>query len=100
MMARKGEIAAAIGAYNATGRMPLPAAEATRLLTVMFADTDLCQRNLDSLAAEGFSRSKLVQLLRDLIEGGLVSKERGVSRAPNTCYDNFKICEAIHRLSF
>jgi hypothetical protein len=78
------EIAAAIGAYHATGRRQLLMADVIRLLTVMFADADVCQRNLDSLAAEGFSRGNLVRLLRALIEAGLVSKERGVSRAPNT----------------
>ena len=80
---RRDEVAAAVGAYNATGRKPLLADDATRLLTIMFADADVCQRNLDSLVAEGFSRGNLVRLLRALVEAGLVSKERGVSRAPN-----------------
>jgi hypothetical protein len=78
------EIAAALGAYNATGRRQLLMADVMRLLTVMFADADICQRNLDSLAAEGFSRGNLARLLRALVETGLVSKTRGVSRAPNT----------------
>ena len=76
------EIAAALGAYNATGRRQLLMADVIHLLTVMFADADVCQRNLDSLAAEGFSRGTLVRLLRTLVETGLVSKIRGVSRAP------------------
>jgi hypothetical protein len=79
------EIAAAIGAYNATGRRPLLLADVIRLLTVMFAEADICQRNQDSLAAEGFSRGALVRLLQALVETGLVSKERGANRrAPNT----------------
>jgi hypothetical protein len=78
------EIAAALGAYNATGRRQLLIADVIRLLTVKFDDADLCQRNLDSLAAEGFSRGALGRLLRALVETGLVSKTRGVSRAPNT----------------
>jgi hypothetical protein len=77
-------IAAAIGAYNATGRRQLLITDLLRLLTVMFADADICKRNLDSLAAEGFSRGTLVRLLRVLVETGLVSKGRGISRAPNT----------------
>jgi hypothetical protein len=80
----RDEIAAVIGAHNATGQLPLLAADATRLLTIMFANKDVCRRNLDSLVAEGFSRGILVRLLRLLVEIGLVSKERGVSRAPNT----------------
>jgi hypothetical protein len=78
------EIAAALGAYNATGRRQLPVADAIRLLTVMFADADICQRNPDSLVAEGFSRGALVQLLRGLVETGLVSKERRTGNASNT----------------
>ena len=78
------EIAAALGAYNATGRRQLLMADVIRLLTVMFADADICQRNLDSLAAEGFSRGNLARLLRLLVVTGLVSKTRGVSRTPNT----------------
>ena len=81
---RQNAIAAAVAAHIATHRRPWLTSDATRLLTIMFADADVCQRNLDSLAAEGFSRSTLVRLLRDLIEAGLVSKERGVGRAPNT----------------
>jgi hypothetical protein len=79
------EVAAALGAYNATGRRQLPMADVIRLLTVMFADADVCQRNQDSLAAEGFSRGALSRLLQALVESGLVSKERGANRrAPNT----------------
>jgi hypothetical protein len=78
------EIAAALGAYNATGRRQLPMADVMRLLTVMFADGDVCRRNLDSLVAEGFALVALIRLLRALIETSLISKERGKSRTPNT----------------
>jgi hypothetical protein len=81
---RRDEVAAAISAYNATGRKPLLADDAIRLLTAMFANTDVCRRNRESLAAEGFSRGTLDLLLQVLIETGFVSKERGVGRAPNT----------------
>ena len=79
----RGEVAAAISAYNATGRKPL-LADAIRLIIAMFANTDVCRRNRESLIAEGFSRDTLVLLLRILIETGFVSKEQGVGRAPNT----------------
>jgi hypothetical protein len=81
---RRREIEAAIAAHNAAGRRPLLTPEAARLLAAMFAEADVCQRNLESLASEGFSRGILVRLLRGLIEAGFVSKERGVSHAPNT----------------
>jgi hypothetical protein len=80
----RGEVAAAISAYNATGRKPLLADDAIRLIIALFADTDVCRRNRESLIAEGFSRDTLVLLLRILIETGFVSKERGIGRAPNT----------------
>jgi hypothetical protein len=79
------DVAAAIGAYNGTRRDPLRVADAIRLLRVMFADADVCQRNLDSLRAEGFTHGTLTPLLRALVETGLVSKERGAKRRdPNT----------------
>ena len=80
---RRDEVAAAISRY-APRRMPLLADDATRLLAAMFPDTDVCRRNLESLMAEGFNRDTLTLLLRILIRAGFVSKERGVSRAPNT----------------
>ena len=84
MTSRRDEIDAAVAAYNATGRKPpLKAVDARQLLTIMFADADVCCRNLDSLWAEGFSAGLLVQLLHNLIETGLVSKERGKGSAPN-----------------
>jgi len=84
MTSRRDEIAAAVAAHITTHRRPWLTSDATRLLTIMFADADVCRRNLDSLEAEGFTRGTLVRLLRDLSKAGLVSKERGVGRAPNT----------------
>jgi hypothetical protein len=80
---RRDEVAAAVSAY-APRRRPLLADDAIRLLDAMFADTDVCRRNLESLIAEGFSRDTLALLLQILIKAGFVSKERGVGRAPNT----------------
>jgi len=80
---RRDKVAAAISPY-APRRMPLLADDAIRLLTAMFPDTDVCRRNLESLMAEGFSRDTLALLLRILVRAGIVLKERGVSRAPNT----------------
>jgi hypothetical protein len=82
---RRDDITAAVAAHIATHQKPWLKPNATRLLIVMFADADVCRRNLDSLVAEGFSRRNLVRLLlRALVEAGLVSKERGVGRAPST----------------
>src|SRR5690242_15937173 len=36
-----------------------------RLLAIMFASDDVCQRSLDDIAAEGFARSRLPVLLRE-----------------------------------
>jgi len=40
---------AAVATYNATGEEPLMTPKAVHLLSVMFADADICQRNFDSL---------------------------------------------------
>ena len=62
---------------------PLPR-NAARLLAVMFASDDVCQRSLEDIAAEGFGRNRLPALLRRLVEVGLLSLERGSAREPNT----------------
>jgi hypothetical protein len=51
---------------------------------VAFASDDVCQRSLEDIAADGFSRDKLPALLRRLVEVGLLSRERGSARLPNT----------------
>jgi hypothetical protein len=81
---RRDDIAAAVAAYNNADREPLLTPAARRLLTAMFADADVCRRNRESLASEGFSRGTLAQLLHDLTEAGFLSKTRGVGHTPNT----------------
>jgi hypothetical protein len=81
--ARRREIEAAIGAYNATDPDMLLPPEAARLLTIMFRRSSVCQRRLDDLAAEGFDRRTLPPLLRALGDAGFLSKERGHG-VPNT----------------
>jgi DNA-binding IscR family transcriptional regulator len=80
---RKRDLAAAIAAHNrSTFRdAPLLSSHAIRLLTVMFADADTCQRTLDSLAREGFNPSTLHRFLKNLSDAGFISIQRGV---PNT----------------
>ena len=80
---RRDEIVAAVAAYNVASRPPVPST-ATRLLAVMFADADVCQRSLESLAQEGFDRTVVVRLLRRLLEAGFLSKQRGQGRDPTT----------------
>jgi hypothetical protein len=76
LLPRRIEIEAAIVAYNAADPdMPLPPAVA-RLLTVMFADADVCQRSLVSLEPEGLGMKSLLRVLQHLVEIGFVSKER------------------------
>ena len=60
MTSRGDDITDAVAAHIATHRRPWLTSEATRLLTTMFADADVCQRNLDSLAAEGFTGGALL----------------------------------------
>jgi hypothetical protein len=81
---RRREIEAAVAAHNATDREPgLPPA-AVRLLATMFRHADVCQRSLDSLAAEGIDRRAVSRLLRALVEIGFLTKEPQSGRAPNT----------------
>ena len=81
---RRREIAAAVAAYNVARRGPSVSSAATHLLAVMFADADVCQRSLESLAQEGFDRTVVVRLLRRLLEAGVLSKQRGQGRDPTT----------------
>ncbi len=82
---RRDDIAAAVAAHNsAHPEAPLPR-NAARLLAAMFpAAEDVCQRSLDDLAAEGLDRRSVSRLLHALVEAGLLSKEQGPDRAPNT----------------
>ncbi len=82
-LSRRDSIAAAVAAYdtaNPKARLPPNAA---RLLTVMFPSEDVCQRGLEAIAAEGFSRDRLPAMLRGLVEAGLLSRHR-VARVPDT----------------
>jgi hypothetical protein len=81
---RRDDIVAAVAAHdraNPDARLPRNAA---RLLVAMFASDDVCQRSLEDIAAEGFARNRLPALLRRLVEVGLLSRERGSARAPDT----------------
>ncbi len=81
---RRNAIAAAVATHNsAHPEAPLPR-NAARLLAAMFPAEDVCQRSLDDLAAEGLDRRTVSRLLGALVEAGLLSKEQGPDRAPNT----------------
>jgi hypothetical protein len=81
---RRDRIAAAVEAYNRANPLaPLPL-NAARLLAVMFPTEDICQRSLDALAAEGFSRNRLIETLRRLVEAGFLSLQRSSSRVADT----------------
>jgi hypothetical protein len=78
------EIEAAVAAYNDTDPDMLLPAVAAQLLTVMFADADVCQRSEAQLAAALGDRPKVVRrLLHILVEAGLLSKEQSSSRVAN-----------------
>ena len=79
---RQDDIAAAVAAYdsaNPKARLPRSAA---RLLAVMFPSEDVCQRSLEAIAAEGFSRVPAV--LKRLVEAGFLSRQRGSASIPDT----------------
>ena len=83
MTARREEIEAAVAAYDKAHPLtPLPR-HAARLLVVMFSDKDVCQRSLQDLAGEGFSKNRLPIALRRLVEVGLLTRHR-VAGAPDT----------------
>ena len=81
---RRETIAAAVTAYDRDSPSASLPRNTTRLLAVMFASNDVCQRSLEDIAAEGFARDRLPALLRRLVEVGLLSRERGAARVPNT----------------
>jgi hypothetical protein len=80
---RRDDIAAAVAAYNVADRGPRLPPATGRLLTVMFADADVCQRSTESLAGEGFDRRTVLRLLARLVAAGLVSKQPGLGSLPN-----------------
>jgi hypothetical protein len=78
---RRETVFAAVEAYNrAHPAAPRPAA---RLLAVMFATEDVCSLSQQALVADGFGKS-LTKVLRALVEAGLVSRQVGTSRVPDT----------------
>ena len=80
---RREAIFAAVEAHNRThSAAPLPR-PAARLLAVMFATVDVCCLSQQALVAEGFGKT-LPGVLRALVEGGLVSRQAGTSRVPDT----------------
>ena len=80
---RRDDIAAAVAAYNSANPKARLPRSAARLLAVMFPSEDVCQRSLEALAAEGFSRNGLPAVLKRLVEAGFLSRHR-VARFPDT----------------
>jgi hypothetical protein len=80
MPRRRGEIAAAVAAYNMAHPVQLPRNTA-RLLAAMFPSGDVCQRSLADIAAGGgFSARMLPATLRRLADAGFLTRQRGGSR--------------------
>jgi hypothetical protein len=80
---RRDAVFAAVETYNRThpaAPLPRPAAQ---LLAVMFADQDVCCVSQQALVAEGFGKT-LPGVLRALVEAGIVSRQAGVARIPDT----------------
>jgi hypothetical protein len=76
---RRRDIEAAIAAHNSSTDPDtlLLSPRTVHLLTIMFADADVCQRTLDSLVREGFNGAALLRVLKALSEAGIISKQRG-----------------------
>jgi hypothetical protein len=81
---RRDDIVAAVAAHDSAYPSALLPRNTARLLAVMFASDAVCQRSLEDIAGEGFSRDWLRALLRRLVEIGLLSRDRGSARAPST----------------
>jgi hypothetical protein len=80
---RRDALFAAVEAHNrAHPASPLPR-PAARLLVVMFDTEDVCRLSQETLKAQGFGKS-LSGLLRALVEAGIVSRQAGTSRIPDT----------------
>ena len=80
---RRDDIAAAVAAYdsaNPKARLPRNAA---RLLAVMFSAEDVCQRSLQDLAGDGFSRKALPGVLKRLVDAGFLSRQQGSGVVPD-----------------
>jgi hypothetical protein len=79
---RREAVFAAVEAHNRAHPAALPR-PAARLLAVMFATEDVCCMSQQALVAKGFGKT-LPGVLRALVEGGLVSRQAGTSRIPDT----------------
>ncbi len=81
---RRDEIVAAVAAYDRDHPdAPMPR-NAARLLAVLFPSEDVCHRSLDDIAAEGFSRMRLPDVLRRLVAAGVLSRHQGSGAVPDT----------------
>jgi hypothetical protein len=80
---RRDAIATTVAAYDDAADGPLPR-NAARLLAVMFASEDVCQRSLETIVAEGFGRNTLPAMLRRLEAAGFLSRQRGSACIPDT----------------
>jgi hypothetical protein len=81
---RRDDIVAAVAAHDSANPSAPLARNTARLLAAMFPSGNMCQRSLKDIAAEGFAHNRLPTLLRRLVEAGLLSRERGSAREPNT----------------
>jgi hypothetical protein len=80
---RREAVFAAVEAHKrAHPASPLPR-PAARLLAVMFDTDDVCCLSQQALAAEGFGKA-LPKVLHALVEAGIVSRQAGTSRIPDT----------------
>jgi hypothetical protein len=57
--------------------------QAARLLAFMFAAADVCRVSQETLKAEGLGKNPTA-VLRALVEAGLLSKQPGTARIPDT----------------
>jgi hypothetical protein len=81
---RRDEIDAAVAAYDQAHPLTALPRSAAQLLMAMFPTGDVCQRSLDAIAGEGFSRQRLPGTLRRLTEAGFLTREFGAGVTPNT----------------
>jgi hypothetical protein len=81
---RRDAIIDAVEAYNCAHPRALLPRPATRLLGVMFSSDDVCRQSFEALKAEGFGQKTVISALRALVAAGLLSKEAGSGRIPNT----------------
>ena len=81
---RRDEITAAVAAYDRANPLTQLPRNAARLLAVMFSAGHVCQRSLEDLAAEGFSRRNVAITLRRLVEAGFLTRRFGTAAIADT----------------